>query len=356
MEPQNHHIWVLITRVLSGEADTAEEDELRQWLEEDSTNRQFFEELKSSWQQDPHENAADAAFLFDYESGLEKLRNKLEDEKKLKKHAGLKLVSPAETSQISAWKWAASLLLLIAAISVWAAIHYWHPAATTYATSQMEQHIVTLPDGSKVRLNRNSKISFARGFSGSTRKISLTGEAFFRVQHNPDKPFVIHAGNAVIKDIGTSFDVKKENNGKVIVAVKSGKASLQNRNKSGHKVVVLTKGQIGILNQKGGISKISQANIQNYWSWISGRVAFKNMPLGQVSTQLDNIYGIHCRLADSSLASMKLTAYIKNTSLHQVLHMIALTLGIEYRKNGRKVIWLRKSSDSLRTHRKSMKD
>jgi ferric-dicitrate binding protein FerR (iron transport regulator) len=67
---------------------------------------------------------------------------------------------------------------------------------------------------------------------------------------------------------------------------------------------------------------------------------FKKTPFDEVTRQLENIYGIHCEMADSSLSALKLTAYIKNTSLHDVLHMIALSLDIHYRKKGDKIVWM----------------
>jgi ferric-dicitrate binding protein FerR (iron transport regulator) len=342
VKPQNHHIWELITRVLSGEANPAERKEFRQWLNEDSANQLFYEELETCWWEEPHEDAVNPAFLYDYERGLGKLRSKLKKERQQKRMQSLQ--ASAKRRRFFGWKVAASIVLLLAVASVLGVMFLWTPPVTSYATSAMEQRIIRLPDGSTVRLNKNSKITFPKQFAGSTRKITLWGEAFFQVNHNEAKPFIIHAGDAVIRDIGTSFNVKEEKDGKVIVAVKEGAASLRNSKTGNVQKTVLRKDQVGILNQ-GILATIKQVSVQNYMSWISGQIVFKKMPFDEVVRQLDNIYGIHCRVADSSLSTLKLTAYIKDTSLQDVLHMVALSLGIHYREQGDKVVWTSKKHE-----------
>jgi transmembrane sensor len=66
----------------------------------------------------------------------------------------------------------------------------------------------TLPDGTTVVLNKKSKLSYPVEFTGSTREVFLTGEAFFDVAHNPSKPFKVHTGVFVTKVLGTAFSIK----------------------------------------------------------------------------------------------------------------------------------------------------
>lgn len=340
MEPYEPDIWKLLTRILSGEADSSEELQLKQWLEEDPANRAFFEDLKVRWQEEPDQNGAYRSFLFDRESGVSRLRHKIRNEKENKESP---VAPPPLTSsnRFTGWKIAASILLVIGIISAWAGIHSWSPPIISYETSNVEQRIITLPDGSTVRVNKNSSISFRKGLKGATRKVTLQGEAFFEVKHDVDKPFIIHAGDAVIRDIGTSFNVKQGSNGKIVVAMKEGRATLRAQNTSSKDGSMLTKNHIGILD-KGKVSTITQDNIQNYLSWIEGKLVFKDMRFDKVIRQLDHIYGIRSQLEDSSLVTLQLTAYTQNTSLDEVLDMIALSLEVDYRKKGNKVIWREK--------------
>ncbi len=352
MQPHQQNIWILLTRVLSGDADSSEKKKFNQWLEEDQANRAFFEDLQTRWKETPDENTVNNRLLFDHESGISRLRYKIREEKE--NNASQVATPPARnTNRFAGWAIAASILLLIGILSAWAGIRSWSPKVTTYETSNLEQRIITLPDKSTVRLNRNSAISFRKGLTGPTRKVSLKGEAFFEVNHD-DKPFIVHTGNAVIRDIGTSFNVKQQNDGKIVVAMKEGRATLRAKKASRRDASLLTKNQIGILN-KGKVSAITQQDIQNYMSWINGRLVFNKMRFDKVIRQLDNIYGIRSSLEDSSLAELNLTAYTQNTSLDEVLGMIALSLEITYRKEGQRVVWKEKRT-SPKTQPKKITD
>lgn len=343
MQPDEQNIWKLITRVLSGEAGSSEKKKFDQWLKEDPSNRAFFEKLQTQWKEEPDKNTVHNRLLFDHESGISKLRFKIREEKE--NNAFQVAPPPArKTNRFAGWAIAASVLLLIGIVSAWAGIQSWNPKVKTYETSNLEQRIITLPDRSTVRLNKNSAISFAGGLSESTRKLTLKGEAFFNVAHDAERPFIIYTGDAIVRDIGTSFNVKQQNDGKIVVAMKEGRATLRAKNSSSRNAAILTENNIGILDQ-GQVATITQPSIQNYLSWMNGRLVFKDMPLDKVIRQLDHIYGIRSSLEDSSLATLNLTAYTKNTSLDEVLDMIALSLEIEYRKEGREVTWRKKSGD-----------
>ncbi|HLR33342.1 MAG TPA: FecR domain-containing protein, partial [Fodinibius sp.] len=311
------------------------------WLAEDPANRAFFEELRTRWQETPDENGAYRSFLFDRESGASRLRHKLREERDREVTPVRNLSVSARSQRFTGWKIAASILLVIGVISAWAGMRFWTPPVTSYTTSNIEQRIITLPDGSTVRLNRNSTISFQKGLSGPARKVTLQGEAFFKVAHKADRPFIIHTGHAVIRDIGTSFNVKQQKDGRVVVAMKEGRATLRGQQASRKEAAMLTKNNVGILD-KGHVTTTTQDNIQNYLGWMEGRLVFKSTSFAKVVRQLDHIYGIHSQLADSSLSALTLTAYTQDTSLSEVLDMIALSLEIKYQRKGQTVVWKKK--------------
>ena len=89
----------------------------------------------------------------------------------------------------------------------------------------------TLPDGSVVALNSNSKLVFPKQFNGDTREVTIEGEAFFDVKPNPEKPFIINAGKAQIKVVGTSFNVSAYPETETLeVVVKTGKVQVISKN------------------------------------------------------------------------------------------------------------------------------
>ncbi|MGC1389862.1 MAG: FecR family protein, partial [Bacteroidales bacterium] len=82
---------------------------------------------------------------------------------------------------------------------------------TVVAGNDQKNLLVSLPDGSKIYLNRNSEFSYRKNFGRHGRDVRLTGEAFFEISPDVSKPFIIDAGKAKVKVVGTSFNVITNN-------------------------------------------------------------------------------------------------------------------------------------------------
>ena len=103
-----------------------------------------------------------------------------------------------------------------------------------------------MPDGSRIFLNRNSEFSYRSNFGDRNRNVTLTGEAFFEIAPDAAKPFIIDAGNARVKVVGTSFNVITNNSRSAVeVFVKTGKVMLSNN--SGSKSMALEPGYVGTM-------------------------------------------------------------------------------------------------------------
>ncbi|WP_431292627.1 FecR family protein [Pedobacter sp. P26] len=87
--------------------------------------------------------------------------------------------------------------------------------SNTIVTPRGGQYCVNLPDGSKVWLNAESKITYPVAFSGNTRKIALQGEAYFEVVHNPNKPFIVDFDGSNVKVLGTHFNICAYGDGEI---------------------------------------------------------------------------------------------------------------------------------------------
>ena len=98
---------------------------------------------------------------------------------------------------------------------------------TVVAGNDQKNILVSLPDGSKIYLNRNSEFSYRKNFGKHGRNVKLTGEAFFEISPDVSKPFIIDAGKAKVKVVGTSFNVITNNRESAVeVFVKTGKVML----------------------------------------------------------------------------------------------------------------------------------
>lgn len=190
----------------------------------------------------------------------------------------------------------------------------------------------TLPDGSKVSLNSDTHLQYPEQFGEQTREVTIEGEAFFEVTPNPQKPFIIHAGKAQIKVLGTSFNVRAYSDAQLMeVIVKTGKVQVLNlqTETEQHDELILTPGEKGTLvRQSNALLKSINEN-PNYIAWKTHDLVFRATALNEVITDLENVYKVSIQLQDPELGKQLLTAHFNNYSLDFILEVIETTFGME---------------------------
>lgn len=213
-----------------------------------------------------------------------------------------------------------------------------------FQTQDEENRNIILVDGTNISLNSNSKITVSADYLQGSREITLNGEAYFDVAHNPDKPFIIHANQSSVEVLGTAFNVRShpaQNN--VQVAVVDGRVVFQNTVSSGigteELSVTLSKGQYGYMDLTQRTILVDGLAVENYLAWKEGRFAFEGLTLSQVCTQLNRIYEIECSFENSSISELKLTSNFTNESPEKTLDVIALSLGVEYETENGQTFW-----------------
>ncbi|MEX2403316.1 MAG: FecR domain-containing protein [Balneolales bacterium] len=247
----------------------------------------------------------------------------------------------------SAWAVAAGLSFLIAAISVTQFFqdadshHSEEPVSMKVYTTDQNQKVLTLSDGSKIRLNKESRIEMPESFENYDRTVKLNGEAFFEIAHNPQKPFLVHTGSAEVRVLGTSFSVKTNSpKNDIYVAVSEGRvllaSSFEGQDAQNE---VLEKDMMGIYDAEMHTITREETDINNYLSWMSGRIIYDKMPFSQVAKELERIYGIDCEIKDEAVLDMKLTSNFSEISLENVLEVIAEGLEIQYEQNDDVITW-----------------
>lgn len=204
---------------------------------------------------------------------------------------------------------------------------------------------VTLPDGTLVSLNSNTKLSYPQEFSGKTREVSFEGEAFFEVKPDKNKPFIIHAGQAQIKVLGTSFNVSAYPQTELVeVVVETGKVQVSEQTAKTAKTneLILTPGDKGTLVYSNhSLQKTTNQN-PNYLAWKTRNLTFKATSLTEVVDELEKVYKVNIRLADQELGGLMLTAQFNDYSLDFILKVIENTFRIEVRnENGQYILQAR---------------
>lgn len=247
--------------------------------------------------------------------------------------------------KVTAYRYAAVIILLVGVLATFFA--WKHPMSSKeepihFITKSHQHQTITLGDGTTIKLNSNSQLWIAADYGESNREVTLKGEAYFEVIHDKNNPFVIHAHGTIVKDLGTVFNVRAmPNETNVQVAVKSGKVLIRSK-QSQTRGVKLTAGQFGYVNLETDTVTIDAFAIQNYLSWVSGGITFKNAPLKKVSRQLSRMYDVSFKYASDSIKDLSFSANFTRGSLKKALEVISLTLSIDYQKTEQAVVWSKK--------------
>ena len=153
----------------------------------------------------------------------------------------------------------------------------------------------------------------------------LEGEAYFEVVHDDKNEFLVELGDVVVRDIGTSFNIKTDT-GKIQVIVNSGAVSMEHRLSQ---KVVLAANQMAIFNcDTKNISYVATAP-PNYKAWQDKKLRYVQTPLSVVFQDLNRIYGTRVVYEDSTLKDRKLNAFINHKTEDQVMHIIAASLQLK---------------------------
>ncbi len=192
---------------------------------------------------------------------------------------------------------------------------------------------ITLADGSIVTLNGKSELVYERSFTGNERRVKLTGEAFFTIAKNPEKPFIISVENAEVKVLGTSFNVNAYNK-HVEVLVETGKVQFSLTKEPNNKII-LEKGDFGVL-QEDFLEKRVQSD-ENYLSWKTQLMVFKAMSLHDVAKVINRTYQVNIEFNDTAIQNLPITTSFNQTPLMDVLENLCRPHNLTYEKNGNQI-------------------
>lgn len=284
---------------------------------------------------------SDAAADVDVESALIRVKARFGEAKVYELSAGKSI--PERSSR--GWRSnligvAAGLSVLVAGGLIWRAMQAGPDAAGPVAAAQVfETHVgqtddVRLPDGTRVVLAPSSRLSIAAGYGSDARLVELNGEALFDVVHDDARPFSVLAGDATIRDIGTTFTVRHFGNANIEVAVTRGSVVLHAREKQERDGIVLRAGDLGVLD-RDGLATLHVASVTDAdTAFANGRLVFQETPLGVVATELERWYGVTLRIEDPKLESQHITASFKGESIREVLNVIGLAIGVGIELHG----------------------
>lgn len=332
---------LLIHKYLQGAISPTEEAELMRWVNEEEDNKREFEEYIKTWELSGKALTPDFSTNDEWEKLSDTLNISQSDGPKLQNNEP-KAVNRFRT--LNPW-----IIGVAAAVSLFFVIYLVLSPVTEnnevlqiVQSAESEIKEISLPDGSTVWLNINSKIIYPEGFKGDQRQVALEGEAFFEVAKDPSKPFVIQTGNVITKVLGTSFNLKTSGEGHIIeIVVVSGKVGFYNENEPGNSLE-LTRGMKGIYMVSLDSLYSTEDINADFLDWKDDKLVFNNASLKEVVETLNSKFDVEIEVSDKALLDCKFTSTFEKANLRDILNVIAYSLELKYTQEGKKVTLLGK--------------
>jgi ferric-dicitrate binding protein FerR (iron transport regulator) len=198
--------------------------------------------------------------------------------------------------------------------------------------------VVQLTDGSEVHLNYGSRLKYPQTFTGDSREVLLTGEGYFDVAHNPEKPFIVKTGKLNVKALGTAFNVLAypECN-EVQTTLVNGKVVLESVETEGKVKTIgsMTPGQHVNYNVKTGAVLSSKGNIEKYIAWKEGKLIFDETTILEAAEKLSRMFNVSIEV-DDKIKDYTYTVTFEDEPLFQILELMTVATPVRYKALPRK--------------------
>ena len=317
MRYDTEHIDDLIGKYLSGEAEEEEIHFVESWAEKDSENRKYLQHCK---------------LIFDETFAVKELQEFDEDAAWARMKSKL-VVSPAhkvgsdhkQTDRNYYWMIAASVLVVLG-IGFFA-YKMMAPSSSRpiHLVAEAETKSDTLPDGSDVFMNKRTALTYTYDEKAKNHRVNLQGEAYFKIQHEEEKTFIIEVSGVYIKDIGTAFNVKAYADSNTIeVYVEEGSVMFYTDTDSG--VYLAAKGK-AIYDKTSKTFTVEKAE-ENVLAYKTRTFIFNDTDLQSVMLALNNVYDKKIIL-DKNLYNCHLTVSFNDEDIDEIAAVIAETLGLQ---------------------------
>ena len=191
---------------------------------------------------------------------------------------------------------------------------------------------ITLPEGTKIRLNAASTLIFPEEFSRETREISLTGEAFFEVAEDASRPFIINTGRFNTTVLGTSFNISAYSSSQEIkVAVVEGKVFVENKEgKGGKNSLTITPKEMAVFNKASGKLNVHTFSYLKEIAWKDNIIHFENADMDEIIDKLAKWYGVTFVLNKRITSNRDYTATYNSKSLEEILEGLSFAFDFKF--------------------------
>lgn len=219
---------------------------------------------------------------------------------------------------------------------------FFHKAPMYYTSFAPKGSVsqMLLPDNTMVYLNSGSEIKYTiEGLNGN-REVFLKGEAWFEVEKDEKKPFVVHTPYYKVNVLGTQFNVKAypEDN-EIATTLERGSIQITSaKNFQIQSNTILSPGEQLVYNKKQNTIQLKTVKTRLYTSWKENKLIFINMSLNELIKLLERKYGVDIEVDDDSILAYHYDGTIKDESIIEVMEILKHSLPISYKVEEQKLL------------------
>jgi transmembrane sensor len=341
----------LLIKCLQGKADEKEYESAYLWINSDSANFAYYEDLRNSW--------ISAGIAGNNKSDLNKAWQRVS------RRTGVRWFGIYH--MVSGWSRFAAVFLLALILGA-ACYHFIFPRERIFPESEYTVHAplgaktsLVLPDSTHVWLNAGSILKYSTHYNFSNRSVYLSGEAYFNVKHSGQLPFIVHTDELVISALGTEFNVKaypEEKHVETIlvsglirveraspaddadkILLKPNQRAYIARGKS--TIIVFevpgdadtdslagTREMVDSRPEKIAVERV--LNTQVYTSWKDNRMMFDRERMDDLAVKLERVYDVKITFNDEELKDYHISGSLEHETLEQFLYAVRLTIPLDF--------------------------
>ncbi|MBB4034815.1 ferric-dicitrate binding protein FerR (iron transport regulator) [Dysgonomonas hofstadii] len=241
---------------------------------------------------------------------------------------------------------AVAAIVLVLGSAIWLSFdqsgNMTHPAFAeihkNWQTENSERMTINLPDGSTVQINGGSSLEMDEtAFNKEKREIWLSGEAFFNIARNPEKPFIVHTGSVQTTVRGTSFNVKAYTElEETVISVREGKVEVSADNQL---CGILTANKQLSYDKVSGKAETADADWHEAAGWIGGQIVLNHAGAKELALRIKQYFGMEVIIEDNALEGKQISGvFAPESSIVEMLNTISAVHQIHYDIKEKKVI------------------
>lgn len=344
--------------------DFLEDDDFRSWVQSPTAEQTAF------WQQFLREHPQKARDVEGARQLLEALDEQVssgftttEHQQQVFRHirAGMNTAPERPVRRLPTWPYWSAAAAVLVVLGLWF-FNNAHQKAFSYeanvadARQRLVEKVnngdtpmsILFADGSKIRLAPNSRLSFPEHFNeGEKREVYLSGEAFFEVARNPERPFLVYSNELVTKVLGTSFNIRAyEVDKDVVVNVRSGRVAVSVAKNAGSDAGGKVRDLLLLPNQQATLSRKDAELVRSLVkepvpvevNAAEKRFVFTKTRVPDVFETLKAVYSVPIVYEPGVFAQCELTADLTTESLYEKLDVICKSIEATYRSEDGQII------------------